>query len=132
MSRGQLQADIERCLEAMRRDDPDLRVELEFESPPLDWTAPTEVAPDHWLVQALLESAQDVLGWRPKLSAFPGGTDASRFQGIAGIPTIPSFGPGWLNLAHGPNECVGVEGIVQAAKTYAGAVARGPGDWVTG
>ena len=68
---------------------------------------------------ALLQAAEQVLGWRPRLSAFPGGTDAAKFQVEAAIPTIPSFGPGWLPLAHGPNECVGVEAIVQAAKMYA-------------
>lgn len=119
MTRQQLEADVEACLTAMRRDDPDLHVELEFEESPLGWTPPTEVPADHPLVQALLLAAEQVLGRRPKLSAFPGGTDASKFQALAGIPTIPSFGPGWLNLAHGPNECVGVEAIVQAAKMYA-------------
>lgn len=119
MTRQQLQSDLERCLDAIRRDNPTLRVELEFEQPALDWTPPTEVPADHPLVAALLAASEQVLGWRPKLSAFPGGTDASKFHAVAGIPTIPSFGPGWLKLAHGPNECVGVEAIVQAAKMYA-------------
>jgi acetylornithine deacetylase len=121
MTRRQLEADLESCLDAMRRADPQLRVELEFEPPPLDWIAATEVRADHPLVLALLQAAEQVLGWRPKLSAFPGGTDAAKFHGLAGIPTIPSFGPGWLKLAHGPNECVGVEALVQAAKMYARA-----------
>lgn len=119
MSRQQLQMDLEGCLDSIRRDDPELRVELEFEQPPLDWVPATEVPADHPFVAALLNSAEQVLGWRPRLSAFPGGTDAAKFQALAGIPTIPSFGPGWLNLAHGPNECVGLEAIVQAAKMYA-------------
>ena len=119
MTREGLRADLERCLDCIRRDDPDLRVELEFEQPPLDWIPATEVSADHHLVAALLAASEQVLGWRPKLSAFPGGTDAAKFQGLAGIPTIPSFGPGWLSLAHGPNECVGIEAMVQAAKMYA-------------
>jgi acetylornithine deacetylase len=124
MTRRQLEEDLEKCLDTIRRDNPGLRIELEFEQPPLDWTPPTEVPPDHPLVHALLRAAEQVLGKRPKLSAFPGGTDAAKFQTVAGIPTIPSFGPGWLSLAHGPNECVGVEAIVQAAEMYALA-ARG-------
>lgn len=124
MTRDQLGADIERCLDELRHTDPTLDVTFEFEEPPLDWFTPTEVSPDHPLVTALLDAADAVIGRRPKLSAFPGGTDAKNFQGLAGIPTIPSFGPGWLTLAHGPNECVGVEAIVQAAKMYALAAGR--------
>jgi acetylornithine deacetylase len=119
MTREGLRADLERCLDCIRRDDPDLRIELEFEQPPLDWVPATEVRADHPLVATLLIASEQVLGWQPGLSAFPGGTDAAKFHGLAGIPTIPSFGPGWLSLAHGPNECVGVEAIVQAAKIYA-------------
>jgi len=119
MTRDQLGADIVQCLDRLRRADPGLDVELEFEQPPLDWFPPTEVPADHPLVVSLLTAAEHVLGWQPKLSAFPGGTDAKNFQGLAGIPTIPSFGPGWLPLAHGPNECVSLEGIIQAAKIYA-------------
>jgi len=119
MSKKQLQQDLESCLAAIRQDYPDARIELAFEKPPLDWFPPSEVESDHPLVEALLDAADKVLGWRPKLSAFPGGTDAKNYHALAGIPTIPSFGPGWLPLAHGPNECVGVDAIVKAAKVYA-------------
>jgi acetylornithine deacetylase len=119
MTRDVLQADIERFLETLRRDDPQLQVELIWEVLPQGWIAPSEVSADHPFVQHLLAAAERILGRRPQLSAFPGGTDAAAFQVAAGIPTIPSFGPGWLNLAHGPNECVGVDSIVQAAQMYA-------------
>jgi acetylornithine deacetylase len=119
MTLPQLQADVERCLDRIRHENPGLQVELEFEDLPLGWIPPTEVSADYPFIPVLLEAAERVLGWRPALSAFPGGTDASKYQGLAGIPTIPSFGPGWLPLAHGPNECVGVEAIIQAAKMYA-------------
>jgi len=117
-----LEADVRRCLEQLTSQDPSLDVEFNFESPPLNWFPPTEVPSDHPFVMTLLSSAERILGWKPKLSAFPGGTDAKNFQGLAGIPTIPSFGPGWLPLAHGPNECVSTDGIVQAAKMYGIAV----------
>jgi acetylornithine deacetylase/succinyl-diaminopimelate desuccinylase-like protein len=119
MTEQQLRADIERCLNSLRANDPELNVEAEFEKPPLNWLPSTEVAADHPFVEILLASAERILGRRPKLSAFPGGTDAAKFHALAGIPTIPSFGPGWLDLAHGPNECVGVEAARQAAKIYA-------------
>jgi acetylornithine deacetylase len=119
MSREKLHADIERCLESIRAQRPGLRIEFQFEQPPLDWIPPTEVSGDHPLVSCLMAASEQVLGWQPRLTAFPGGTDAAKFQGIAGIPTIPSFGPGWLDLAHCPNECVSLSGMTQAAKMYA-------------
>jgi acetylornithine deacetylase/succinyl-diaminopimelate desuccinylase-like protein len=119
MTRDQLESDITAFLNAMRREDPSLEVELAFEKPPLDWRDATEVPQDHPFVGVLLETTEQVLGWRPQVTAFPGGTDAMNFQGIGGIPTTPSFGPGWLPLAHGPNECVGVDATVDAAKIYA-------------
>ena len=124
MSEGQLRSDLERFVEKMRERDSELDLEILFEDPPLNWMSPTEVSADHPLVGSLLSASKDILGRRPILSAFPGGTDAAKFHGLGGIPTIPSFGPGWLPLAHGPNECVGVEAIVQAAKIYALAAQR--------
>ena len=128
MTKLQFQNDVQRCLERLRQADPQLDVEFTLEQPPLDWFPPTQVRADHPFVEVLLGAAERVLGRRPTLSAFPGGTDAKNFQGLAGIPTIPSFGPGWLPLAHGPNECVGVEAIVQAAKIYAQAASTFLGD----
>ncbi len=122
MTREQLEADIVRCLDQLRHVDPSLDLAVEFEESALGWFPPTEVPSDHPFIKSLLDAADRVLGWRPKLSAFPGGTDAKNYQTLAGIPTIPSFGPGWLPLAHGPNECVGTEAIVQAAKMYGLAV----------
>lgn len=121
MTQKQIETDVQRLLEQLRSADPDLKVEFEFDQSSLQWIRPTEVPSDHPFVKVLLNAAQSVLGRRPILAAFPGGTDANNFQGVAGIPTIPSFGPGWLTLAHGPNECVGIEALVQAAKIYARA-----------
>lgn len=123
MTLEQLREDVERCLDSYRSLYPEAEIELEFEQAPMDWFPPTEVAADHPIIETLLDAAEAEIGFRPKLSAFPGGSDAKNFQGVAGIPTIPSFGPGWLPLAHGPNECVGVQAIQQAASIYANAIA---------
>lgn len=119
MTHAQLETDIERVLDRVRGERPGLRVELEFEAPPSDWRPATEVSAEHPYVNVLLGVCERVLGRRPELSIFPGGTDAMNYQAKAGIPTIPSFGPGWLSRAHRPNECVGVASIVKAAKIYA-------------
>lgn len=117
MSLAQIEADLESFLERARRDDPELDAELEI----FAWLPPTEIAPEHPVVGALERASAHVLGTAPRLSYFPGGTDAPYYQLTAGVPTVPSFGPGLLTSAHAPNEYVRVESVIQAAKLYAHA-----------
>ena len=84
----------------------------------------TEIAPDHPVVVALQKVAGQVLDRRVDPGVFPGATDALSFQGIAGIPTVAAFGPGYVPRAHAPNERLSVEGVNQAAKICALAALR--------
>src|SRR5262249_17373895 len=87
--------------------------------PTLGWVTPTEVKPGDPVVTASCRAAESVLAVSPPLALFPGGTDASPFHGVGGIPTIAGFGPGQLPLAHGANEWVSVTSIAQAMRMYA-------------
>jgi acetylornithine deacetylase len=120
MTREGIEADVRAFLERARAADPELDAELEWEH----WIPPTEIPSDHPIVDALAHAAEGVLGERPPLSYFPGGTDAPHFQLVGGVPTVPSFGPGLLTVAHAPNESIRVESIVEAAKIYARAARR--------
>ena len=119
MERGKVEREIRQFLEACQNDDPSLRVDLRFRDEPGDWIAPTEVSANLPLVRALQHASEQALGFHPPLSIYPAGTDSPKFQLIAGIPTVPSFGAGLISVAHGANEWVGTESIVQAAKIYA-------------
>ncbi|MCU1635946.1 MAG: hypothetical protein JWQ68_1185 [Cryobacterium sp.] len=116
-TKDEVAAGIEAWLDACRAADPDLQVEYSFE-PGLDWIPWSELDAEHPLVAATQAAAADVLGKAPPLAVFPGGTDAPWYSQI-GIPTLPSFGPGVLTCAHGPNEFVSIESINQAARMYA-------------
>jgi acetylornithine deacetylase len=118
MTQEQLRDDVEAALKRLESDALGASISMEFYVH-LAWLAPTEVAADHPVVRACQVAAAEVLGTSPPLAAFPGATDAWPFQGIGGIPTIASFGPGLLPLAHGPNEWVSVESVLQAARMYA-------------
>jgi acetylornithine deacetylase/succinyl-diaminopimelate desuccinylase family protein len=113
---------IERWLDTRRQMTPGLDVEVEFE-PGLNWVPPAEISPDHALVHVTQAAAAEVLGSAPPPVVFPGGTDAPWFE-AAGIPAIPSFGPGLLSCCHGPNEYVEIESVYQAARMYARIAAR--------
>ena len=119
MSFDGVRRDVEAFVEMLRHEDPDLRIELEFEAPPLDWIAPVEFPTSHPFLEALETAAQRVLGFRPTKGAFPAWTDARFFRDIAGIPSIPAFGPGLLTVTHRPNEHVATDAIIEAAKIYA-------------
>lgn len=64
-----------------------------------------QVDPDHPLVAALGEAAEDVLEKAPPVTGAPYGCDMAGWVRLAGIPTV-LYGPGDIELAHGPNEWV--------------------------
>jgi acetylornithine deacetylase len=120
MTRESVEADLRAFLARAAADDPELDAELVMEF----FIPATEISPDEPIVRALQEAASLVLAEPPELAAFPGATDAAHLQGTAGIPTVASFGPGFLPRAHSPNESVSVRGIVEAARMYALAAYR--------
>jgi acetylornithine deacetylase/succinyl-diaminopimelate desuccinylase-like protein len=124
MKREDLEDDILSFLDELRREDPELDVELEFEPSPGDWMAATEIESSSPVVEAMQHATEKVFGDDLPLGTFPAATDASRFQTIGNIPTIPALGPGCLARAHSPNEYIAVDSILKAAKIYAlGALA---------
>jgi acetylornithine deacetylase len=120
MTEQQLRADLEAFLARAKDDDPELDATLVFEG----FYEPTEITPDEPIVAALAEAAELVLGRRPEPAAFPGASDASYLQGVAGIPTVAAFGPGFLPRAHSPNESLPARAVGEAARMYALATTR--------
>jgi acetylornithine deacetylase/succinyl-diaminopimelate desuccinylase-like protein len=112
------QHDVESALDAAASEIAGVRYEVEY-PPHLEWIEPTEVPADHPLTLACLDAGRRVLGREIPLAAFPGASDAYPFQFIGGVPTIASFGPGWLTPAHGPNEWVSISSLKEAAQIYA-------------
>jgi acetylornithine deacetylase/succinyl-diaminopimelate desuccinylase-like protein len=94
----------------------DLRIE--FDEPPNDWLPATLVAPTDPLVEAARTSCQAVLGTDPAPSVFPGTTDATWFDAVQNLPTLPALGPGLLRRAHASDEWVSVSAVRQAVELY--------------
>lgn len=94
----------------------DLRIE--FDQPPNDWLPPTLVSPDDPLVRAAREACKAVLGADPARSVFPGTTDATWFNAVQGLPTLPALGPGLLRRAHAADEWVSISAVRQAVELY--------------
>lgn len=94
------------------------QVNVRYRPGSLGWMPAVELDPKHDVVDAGQRAAARVLGHELAVRGYPGGTDATYFMRDAGIPTVTSLGPGWLSVAHGPNERVGVEQLSQAVDLY--------------
>ncbi len=80
MKKEELARDLEAFLDSCRKNDPSLKVKLEFAPPPLDWIAPTEVTQDLPIAGALANASEEAPGFRPPYGICPGGTDSPKFQ----------------------------------------------------
>jgi putative selenium metabolism hydrolase len=82
-------------------------------------TFPAWVMPeDSHLVQAIVRSVRETLGYRPRLGRWGFSTDGTYTAGVANIPTV-GFGPGEERLAHTLDEQVRLNDVVDAARVYA-------------
>lgn len=116
MDRETVAADVNVALAAALPED--VTWQVRFRTDELGWLPAVAIPTDHPLVLAAADAAEHVLGRRPPLGSYPGATDASAFTRFAGVPAIASLGPGWLSVAHGPNECVGVSQVRDAVEMY--------------
>ncbi|WP_104525508.1 ArgE/DapE family deacylase [Blastococcus atacamensis] len=87
----------------------------------LTWTggafASGQLSPGHPLLPAVRRAVVDAGGPPPEERALTAGTDLRQYA-AAGIPTL-HYGPGDLELAHGPLERVPIDQLVTAARAFA-------------
>jgi acetylornithine deacetylase/succinyl-diaminopimelate desuccinylase-like protein len=91
---------------------------VEFDAEPNDWLPAAQVSLDSPLAQAAQRACEQVFGRSLTPSVFPGTTDATWFDHLRGIPTLPALGPGLLSRAHGADEWVSVAAVRQAVDLY--------------
>lgn len=73
---------------------------------------------DHPLVQAMVRSVRETLGYRPRLGRWHFSTDGAYTAGVANIPTV-GFGPGEERFVHTLGEQIRLNDVVDAARVYA-------------
>jgi acetylornithine deacetylase/succinyl-diaminopimelate desuccinylase-like protein len=114
-------AEIVDTLDAIAREDPEFRYQLEID--PLEDHIPANITDaDSPLVRAIQASVREVTATEPEyFVAWAGATDG-RFYRQLGIDTV-GYGPGGEN-AHGANEAVFVDDLVTQAKVYAATISR--------
>jgi succinyl-diaminopimelate desuccinylase len=80
------------------------------------------VAEDHPVAAVLAECVETVTGTRPAFSMCPGALEI-RWYARRGIPAF-AYGPGLLDVSHGPQEDVEVESLFRSTLVYALAAVR--------
>lgn len=80
------------------------------------------VSEDHPVAQAIAATIQGVTGARPTFELCPGILE-TRWYARKGIPAF-AYGPGFLELAHGPHESIKLDHLYQHTLIYALVAAR--------
>jgi succinyl-diaminopimelate desuccinylase len=108
---GEIIALLERVKGARRGLDYSMREIMRFE--------PTMTEPDAPLVKALDHWIETLFGAPPAHVASPGTYDQKHIARFGSVRDCVAYGPGILDLAHQPDEWVGIDDMVQSAKVMA-------------
>jgi succinyl-diaminopimelate desuccinylase len=108
-------AELEALGERLRREDP----ELELEIRELLSVEPTLVPADTAVVRAFREAGRAVLGREPGFSVSPGSDDQKFVVRQAGLEQCIVYGPGPLEAAHQADECQPVVDLKRATAVLA-------------
>lgn len=113
----QVREEIVELLEAVKREQPQIRYDLRD----LWAVEPSMTDKESPLVRALDRGVEDVLGRPPRHVASPGTYDQKHVQRVGQLRDCVAYGPGILDLAHQPDEYVGIDDMVQSAQVMAAA-----------
>lgn len=80
---------------------------------------PSMTPPEAPVVTTVASAIQDVLGRGPDFVASPGSYDQKHIDRIGRLKNCIAYGPGVLELAHKPDEWVGVTDMLDSAKVMA-------------
>jgi succinyl-diaminopimelate desuccinylase len=119
-SEDEVRREILDLLDAVRAERPEFRYELRD----LWSVAPVMTDADSDLVRALDRGIEAVLGQPARHVASPGTYDQKHVQRVGHLKDCVAYGPGILDLAHQPDEYVGIEDMVQSAQVMAAATAE--------
>ncbi|MGY6411658.1 MAG: acetylornithine deacetylase/succinyl-diaminopimelate desuccinylase family protein [Alkalilacustris sp.] len=95
-----------------------------FEIRELFEVAPSMTAADAPVVQAVDAGIRAVFGRPAQMVASPGTYDQKHVDRIGGLKNVIAYGPGVLDLAHQPDEWIGVQDMVDSACVMGVALAR--------
>ncbi len=110
-----VKGEVRGLLDRLAAERPDFRYDMRdiFE------VIPTQTAEDAAVVQAVAQGIQSVLGKQAEFVVSPGTYDQKHIARIGHLHDCIAYGPGILDLAHQPDEFVGIQDMVDSAEVMA-------------
>jgi succinyl-diaminopimelate desuccinylase len=115
---GAVEAEVRAVLEAVR----DGRPGFDYTIRELHRVLPTMTERDAPVVAAVARAVAEVFGHAADYVVSPGTYDQKHIDRIGRLKNCIAYGPGILDLAHKPDEYVGVEDMLQSAQVMAFAL----------
>jgi succinyl-diaminopimelate desuccinylase len=117
---AEVKAEVRALLDRVAAARPGFRYELRdlFE------VHPSMTPEDAPIVRTVRDAVRDVLGAEAAFVASPGTYDQKHIDRIGRLRNCIAYGPGILELAHQPDEWVGIRDMVDSAKVMAAALHR--------
>jgi len=95
------------------------RPDFDYEIRDMHTVIPTMTDKDAPVVQTVSRAISQVLGKGPEYVVSPGTYDQKHIDRIGRLKNCIAYGPGILDLAHQPDEWIGVEDMLDSAKVMA-------------
>ncbi|MGY3438185.1 MULTISPECIES: acetylornithine deacetylase/succinyl-diaminopimelate desuccinylase family protein [unclassified Marinovum] len=95
------------------------RAKFEYRLEEINHVAPSMTDRDAPVVQVVAGAIREVLGKGPEYVASPGTYDQKHIDRIGRLKNCIAYGPGVLELAHKPDEWIGIDDMVESAQVMA-------------
>lgn len=114
-----VKSEVREMLEKIKAERPD----FEYEIRDLFEVQPTMTSEDAPVVKTVAKAIEAVMNKRPEYVVSPGTYDQKHIDRIGKLKNCIAYGPGILDLAHQPDEWIGVQDMVDSAQVMALALA---------
>ena len=107
-----VRAEVHELLEHLKATRPD----FDYEMTEINTVIPSMTDEDAPVVQTVARAIEEVIGKPPTFVASPGSYDQKHIDRIGKLKNCIAYGPGILELAHKPDEWVGITDMLDSAK----------------
>ncbi|HGG05733.1 MAG TPA: acetylornithine deacetylase/succinyl-diaminopimelate desuccinylase family protein [Aliiroseovarius sp.] len=112
---AEVKSEVTRMLDKIKAERPD----FEYDIRDMHEVIPSMTAEDAPIVRTTAAAIEKVLGNRPQYVVSPGTYDQKHIDRIGRLKNCIAYGPGILDLAHQPDEWVGVQDMIDSAGVMA-------------